>query len=142
MDPSLPILVADAVVAELNDAALGFTAVRFYRPQFDLAQLKTLRVSVVPKFITITNLGRTLNQHEVAVDVAVQKKVDAADTASLDALMETVQQIADQLRLKRLTTRPDAIWVKTENQPIYALEHLESKGVFTSVLTVTFRIAR
>ena len=142
MSDSLPIQVADAVTAELNAAALGFTALRHYRPQFDLAELKMLRVSVVPKGITITSLGRGLNQHDVAVDVAVQQKVDAAEATSLDELMNLVQQIADSLRLRRLASLPTAIWIRTENQPIYSPEHLETKGVFTSVLTCTFRAAQ
>ena len=52
-----------------------FTAARHYRPQFDLVELKSLRVSVVPKGIAITGLMRSANQHDVSVDVAVQKKV-------------------------------------------------------------------
>lgn len=47
---SLITTIADAVVTELNGAAPGtfaqaFTAARHYRPQFDLAELKTVRVS-------------------------------------------------------------------------------------------------
>jgi hypothetical protein len=35
---------------------------------------------------------------------------------------------------------PSAMWVKTENLPIYSPEHLETKQVFTSLLTFTFRV--
>jgi hypothetical protein len=149
---SLPIDIADAVVTALNAApvppATGFTptftAVRAYRPEFDLVDLKNLRVSVVPKAIEITSLGRRANQHDVGVDVAVQQKVDLADTATLDGLMLLVQQIADFLRLRRidLADGASAMWVKTENTPIYSPDHLETKQVFTSVLTFTFRVVR
>ena len=142
MEASLIIQVADAVVAELTAADLGFVPQRHYRPQFELAELKDLRVSVVPKGITITSLGRTSNQHDITIDVAVQKKVDASDTASLDVLMGLVQRTADALRLKRLSAMPEAAWVKTDNVPIYAPEHLDSKSVFTSVLTVTYRVVQ
>ena len=138
--PSLPIAVADAVVAEL--VAADFAAQRHYRPQFELAELKNLRISVVPRGITITSLGRNLNQHDITVDVAVQKKVDASDTQALDELMNMVQRIADLLRLKRLSAMPAAAWSKTENAPIWSSAHLESKGVFTSVLSITFRVAQ
>lgn len=136
--------IADAVVTELAAAefSMPFEPARHYRPQFDLVELKTLRVSVVPKGITIASLGRTVNQHEVAIDVAVQQKVDAADNAALDALMNLVQEIADFFRLRRLTAFPDAAWSKTENVPVYSPEHLESKAVFTSVLTFTFKVMR
>ena len=144
---SLITAVADAVVAELNSAPAGtfaqaFAAARHYRPQFDLAELKTLRVSVVPKGIAITGLMRSANQHDVSIDVAVQKKVNPTDSAELDGLMTLVEQIADYFRLRRLTALPTALWTKTENVPVYAPEHLEQKQVFTSVLTFTFRVVK
>ena len=144
---SLITAIADAVVTDLNGAAAGtfaqtFTAARHYRPQFDLAELKTLRVSVVPKGIAITGLMRSANQHDVSIDVAVQKKVNPTDSAELDGLMTLVEQIADYFRLRRLTALPTALWTKTENVPVYAPEHLEQKQVFTSVLTFTFRVVK
>ena len=144
MSASLPIDVAESVVAELNGASFSqpLVAARHYRPQFDLAELKTLRVSVVPKGIVITGLGRSSNQHDVSVDVAVQKKVDPTDTAALDALMVLVGEIADFFRLRRLSSFPAALWSKTENVPIYSPDHLETKQVFTGLLTFTFRIVR
>jgi len=144
---ALLIDIADAVVAELNSAAAGtfaqtFIAARHYRPQFDLADLKTLRVSVVPKSLAITGLMRSANQHDVSIDVAVQKKVNPTDSAELDGLMTLVEQIADYFRLRRLTALPGALWTKTDNVPVYAPDHLEQKQVFTSVLTFTFRVVR
>jgi len=144
---SLVIAIAAAVVAELNSAPAGtfvqpFTAMRHYRPQFDLTQLKTLRVSVVPRGISITGLMRQANQHDTSVDVAVQKKVNPADVAELDGLMLLSEQIADFFRFRRLTSLPEALWTKTENVPVYSPEHLETKQVFTSVLTLTFRVVR
>lgn len=144
---SLITTIADAVVTELNGAPAGafnqaFTAARHYRPQFDLAELKTVRVSVVPKGIGITGLMRNANQHDVAIDVAVQKKVNPADAAELDGLMLLTEQIADFFRLRRLSALPEALWTKTDNVPVYSPEHLETKQVFTSVLTLTFRVVR
>ena len=37
---------------------------------------------------------------------------------------------------------PEAAWVQTENVPIYAVEHMEQHRVFTSILTLTFRVVR
>ena len=146
----LPLDIADAVVTELNAAqvppATGFgqtfTATRAYRPVFDLAELKTLRVTVVPKGIEIVNITRNANQNDVSVDVAVQKKVNPDDAADMDALMTLVEKIGDFFRLRRLAAFPTALWTKTENVPIYSPEHLETKQVFTSVLTLTFRVVR
>ena len=144
---SLITTIADAIVTELNAAPPGtfaqaFTAARHYRPQFDLAELKTLRLSVVPKAIGITGLMRNANQHDVSIDVAVQKKVSSTDAAELNGLMLLTEQIADFFRLRRLTALPEALWTKTDNVPVYSPEHLETKQVFTSVLTLTFRVVR
>lgn len=136
--------VAQAVADELGSGPFDppLVVARSYRPQFDLPELKTLRVTVVPRSIVITGLGRSQNQTDVAVDIALQKKVSAGDTEALDRLMGLVEQVATFFRLRRLARYPDAIWVKTENSPIYSPEHLESKGVFTSVLTITFRVMK
>ena len=141
---SLVINVMDAVVVALKAEPLKLDAVRAYRPEFELAELKTLRVSVVPRGIEITSLNRNVNQHDVSVDVGVQQKVDPDDTAVLDALMAKIQQIADELRLRRLPLPENgsAVWVRTANEPVYSPDHLQSKQVFTSVLTFTFRVAR
>jgi len=148
MSDSLIVNLADAVVEQINSAPEGtfsetFTAARHYRPEFELKELSEVRVSVVPRKIDITNISRQANQYDVAIDVAVQKKVNAADLEQLDALMALVEQIADIFRLRRVPL-PDgsALWGKTENDPVFAPEHLETKQVFTSVLTLTFRIAR
>lgn len=135
--------IADAVVAELNAGSLSqpVEAQRFYRPVFDLAQLKTLRVSVVPKKLEVASLSRSMNQYDVSIDVAVQKKLDTGDNAEIDPLMQLVEEIGEFFRLKRLNAVA-ATWIKTENAPVYALEHLDQQRVFTSVLTLTFRAVR
>jgi len=53
--------------------------------------------------------------------------------------VELVEQIADYLRRRPLGSIP-AAWVRTANDPIYAAEHLAEDRVFTSVLTVTYRV--
>jgi len=141
---SLVVIVADAIVAVLKAEPLKLDAVRGYRPEFELPELKTLRVSVVPRGIEITSMGRNANQHDVSIDVGVQQKVDPNDAVVLDALMAKVHQIADELRLRRLTLPENgsAVWIKTANEPVYSPDHLQTKQVFTSVLTFTFRIVR
>jgi len=136
--------IADAVVAELNAGTFSqpFEAKRYYRPVFDLAEMKDLHVSVVPRGMTIERADRSRNQHDVQIDVAVQQKFQSGDAAELDPLMALVEEIADFFRLRRLTVRPEAVWIRTENVPIYAPEHLDELRQFTSVLTLTFRVVR
>jgi len=134
--------IADAVTATLNSATFSqpFTAQRAYRPVFDLPEMTDLHVTVVPQGVTIESVGRGCSQQDYRIDVAVQKKFDDGDAAELDPLMTLVEEIANHFRFQRLTSYPNAIWLKTTNVPIYATEHMEQARVFTSVLTLTFRV--
>jgi len=134
--------IADAVVAELNAGlfSVPFTAERLYRPDFELPEMKDLRVSVVPHGLEMTTAGRSLSQHDVQIDLAVQKKLDAADNAEIDALMGLVEELAEFLRTKRQFG--DAVWVRTDNSPVYSQEHLGELRQFTSVLTATLRVVK
>ena len=138
--------IAEAVKDELNGASLSqeFTAERCYQPAFELADMKTLHVTVVPKGVTVEPASRGLIQDDYQIDVAVQKKLSAAtaDNAELDELMGLVEEIGDFFRRRRLEAVPDAVCVKIENVPIYAPEHISELRGFTSILTLTFRVLR
>ena len=134
--------IADAVTAGLNagpfDPALG--AERRYQPAFELPELADLKVSVVPKSVTITNATRESGYFDCAIDIGIQKKI--ADDTEVDALVNLVEQIADHLRQTRLDSFPGAAFVSIANEPVFAPEHLDTQRVFTSVLTVTYRVRR
>lgn len=136
--------IAEAVKDALNGETFSqaFTAERHYQPLFELKDMKTLHVTVVPKGVTVVSGARGKNQHDYEIDVAVQKKLDAGDNTETDPLMTLVDEIADFFRFKRLEGYPLAAWIKTENAPVYAREHLEQMRQFTSVLTLTFRVLR
>jgi len=51
-----------------------------------------------------------------------------------------MDQIAAYLRRRPLAGVPGATWVRTLNDPVYAPEHLAQQRVFTSVLTVMYRM--
>ena len=134
--------IAAAVVIELNgtEFSMPFTAKQEFLPRLDLAEMKELHVTVVPKGVTVLTGSRAHSQHDYEIDVAVQKK--AASDDEIDALMGLVDEIADHFRQKRLPGFVSAAWVRTENEPLYAQEHLEQLGQFTSVVTFTFRMMR
>ena len=140
---SVVTVIGDTVVSELNAASFSqsFTAERNYLPLYDLNELKTLRVTVVPTAATLETKSRKSAQHDVEIDIAVQQKVTDTNNPAIDPLMALVEEIADHFRFKRLAS-PDAIWVKTESEPVYAQEHLDQYRVFSSLLTLTFRILR
>ena len=55
--------IADKVTTKLNAASLSqtFQAERLYVPNFDLSEMKELRVSVVPREIDLLPLDRSSN---------------------------------------------------------------------------------
>jgi hypothetical protein len=142
--------LADALSDEGNDFSLEFTAARAYQALVELPEMKDLHVTVVPKGVAMVPADRSRVQHEVQVDIAVQKKLGPAtddeeeydEQAELDGLMGLVEEIADFLKFRRLGSQPTAAWVKTDNDPIYSQDHLERLRQFTSVLTVTYRVVR
>lgn len=131
-----------AVTDKLNATSfsLFFVATRYYRPRHELRSLQTLAVSVVPRAATITPESRTLDRWEYQIDVAIQKKLADESVEEIDPLMELVDEIAREFRLWRPPTHPEAVCAEVANEPIYAVEHLEQLRVFTSVITLTFRM--
>jgi hypothetical protein len=136
--------IAEAVKDELNAGTFAppFVAQRLYHPVFDLADMTTLHVTVVPKAVALEVADRSRDQWHVQVDIAVQKKYETDAPLELDPLMNLVQAIADFFRHRRLALYPAATWVRTENVPVYAQEHMEELRQFTSILTLTFRVVR
>ncbi len=132
--------LADEVVAQLNghEFSMALTAQWLYRPDFELSEMQDLHVTVVPRALEMTTSGRALSQQDIQIDVAVQKKLTAADNAEIDALMDLIEEIAEFFRATRQFGQ--AVWVRTENSPIYSQEHLGELRQFISVLTVTLRV--
>ncbi|MFQ3678544.1 MAG: hypothetical protein SNJ74_11445 [Fimbriimonadaceae bacterium] len=141
--PATILAIADAVVAQLNATAFSqpLTAERHYLPQFELADMTTLRVSVVPRSVASKGLDRNRDSFDCRIDVAVQQKLDPTP-GNLDALMVLVEEIADHFRSEPLAGYPQARCTEVENVPVYAPEHLDEFRQFTSVLTLTFRVWR
>lgn len=138
---SVIIDIADAVVTTLNGAALSqsVAATRAYLPIQDLDALTALKVSVVPRGLLISNAARQRDSFDHEIDIAVQKKVADFTTATLDPLVQLVEEIADLFRGKRMAAYDAAICVDVRNVPVYAPDHLDKFRVFTSVLTLGFR---
>ena len=137
--------LADAVTSQLNQSEIVTNAKRQVLPIHDLSQLRELTVSVVPRGVQVQSITRKLSQYDCQVDIGIQKKLtvpqDQIDPA-VKGLSGLVEQIADYLQRQPLTDMPYAIWIKVENQPIYDPDHLANQRVFTSVLTLTYRITK
>jgi hypothetical protein len=141
---SLATDIADAVAAELNAAEPGtfgqaFTAQRQVLPAFELPDLANLKVTVVPKAVLTSGASRSLTQLDVSVDIGIQKKLGSDMDTEVAALGTLVDQIGDYLRRRPLAAARYAAWAGSNNEPVYAPDHLAEHRVFTSVLTVTYR---
>ena len=136
--------IADAVAAELasGEFSESFTPERRVLPDCELADLKDLRVTVVPRGVEITGASRTLSHHDVQIDIGVQKKVGNDLDADVTELLGLVEEIAEFLTRRPLAAVPQACWVKTANEPVYAPDHLAEKRLFTSVVTLTYRLLK
>jgi len=144
---SIVIDLADAIVAELAAAPAGtfnqaIDPQRRVLPQFELAELDELKVTVVPKAVDISNASRVASQYDVQVDIGVQKRVSKTVDADVEDLFDLVDEIYGFLQRRQLATLQQAIWLRTANSPIYSPEQLSADRVFTSVLTVTYRLIR
>ena len=144
---SLPALIAlaDALVAHLNAGSysLPFTALRSYQPVFDLAQAPgNPVVTVIPKALEVKGATRVDSYFDCAIDIGIQQKVNADDSEILDGLIRLVEEIIERLRFQVLDTFPSARWLSIENDPVFAPDHLEKERVFTSVLTVRYRLRK
>ena len=133
--------IAQAVTDELNAGSfsLGFTAQRKAVPMAKLSEMDSLHVTVVPREIESAALDRTRDSHDVKIDIAIQQRVASLENDAVDPLMALVREIADFLNRRNVG---DAAWKKTENKPVYSPEHLREMKQFTSVLTLTYQVAR
>lgn len=137
--------LADAVAEHINAGTYAepVSAVRTYQPAFTLEELGELRVSVVPRTTTVTAASRESSTFEHVLDVGVQKKLPAEDNqAAIDELLELTEAIGDRLRHTRLAGSPEAAWAGLAHEPVVSSESLEQHRVFTSVLSVTYRVRR
>jgi hypothetical protein len=139
------ITIADALVTELNGHAFSqsFKAVRAYLPCYKLEDMGTLHVTVVPATFESEPADRSRDLERHVLHVAVQQRFSGdVSNGSLDALVLLCQEIRDFLRTLVLTNASQSRRTKTECKPIYDPGHLKEFGQFTSLLAITYSVAR
>lgn len=134
--------IAEHVATELTDAGLSqdVTAIRRYVVDFELRDLAGLKVSVVPRSWASQRMDRLTDRIDVEIDIAVQQRCDPGDLAAVDALMDLMREIEAHLNRLDFETSPPAHWVGSQIDPLYAADLLHEQRVFTSVLTLTYRL--
>jgi len=137
---------AAAVADALNGHDFGepLTAVRGYLPEYKLADLDRLHVTVVPGNMEETPLDRSATLLSPQVQVAVQRRMDPVDVAAGDALMDLAENIAGALRGRRLSLADGstAEWESAEWSTPYAPEELKSRRLFVAVLTLRYKVVQ
>jgi hypothetical protein len=133
--------LAEKIVQTLNSGsfALPFTTVRTLFPFYELKDLSTLRVTVVPKSVNITTASRSSSEFDYQVDIAIQKAVKSPDDSEVTALTELALAIAKSFRNK-IYQDIGAVCFKQSIDPLYSVEHIQPPSVFTSVVTLNFKI--
>ena len=138
----LAIDIADAIVAELEGSTFSepLVVTRRVLPEYQIADLKALTVTVVPKSVDISNITRNSSSFEVAVDVGIQQKIGKDTDTEVTRLSGVVSEIVAFLNRRKLTNVSGAIFVSIANEPVYAPEHLSEKRLFTSIITLTYKV--
>lgn len=144
MSDSINILVADAIAAVLNGGrySVAFIATRGYLPFFELEDLETLTVTVVPAGDDAAQITREKDQDDVVTEISVQRRFPRKPLpADLDPLMQLIQEVRDSLRFRRLEG-PNGPAVCIGHSAAYSDDHLERLNQFTALLRVTHRAFR
>jgi hypothetical protein len=137
------IQISDALVAALNSGSFSskqFIAKRSVLPLFELKDLSDLQVTVIPRNVEISILSRDKNLYEHTIDVAIQKKVDKPIEVEFDSLVAFVFELAHAIGGYDLRSF-GALYSGIDIKPLYSLDDLAQDGVFTSVLSVKYKMA-
>lgn len=138
--------VAEAIVAALAAGSFSqdFTPELEFVPEKEREELSSVRVSVTPISLEVTNLTRGQSQYEIRTDIGVQKHVESGDyDAEVKALLDLTEEVV--LALRALDIRESvagARWLRIENAPVYWHEGLRNGRDFTSIISTFYRAAK
>ena len=121
--------LADAVAAELGD----YDAEVLFIPEFDLKGTKGMRVIVVPAGTEFKALSRAAHEERPCVHVGILKKATEDD---VPALVDFVQGLGNSFLNRRVL---DSTCTAVVFDPVYSPGHLLDKGLFVSVMELTFK---
>lgn len=140
-----PKKIAQAIATKLNGEgfSIPFQSEVLLKPMFDLTELSDLKVTVVPVSLGLEKIARGMSSGQYEIDIAVQQKLPAENMDTvIESLMDLVLEIAtclDSSPIEYESGKHTAA-IKTEIKPIYSNEHLAEYKVFTSVVTVTYKV--
>ena len=134
--------IAKAVVAELNrenEFSVPFEATFSVKPNYELVNLDTIRVVVVPKTLEIERISRISSKYTVTVDVGIMQRLGKlTPEEAVETLGDLVDEIMDFLSDRSLEDFKAATFVSLVNDPVYVPEFLTQNRTFMSVLSVKY----
>ena len=121
------------LAAAVADTLADYNAEVLYFPTFDLRDLETRRVIVVPVNPEYKTVSRSAHEELLKVQIGFLKRGCEDD---LSGLLQTVEALGLSFLNKKLL---NATCVCVAYNPIYSPEHLRERGQFTSVIELTFK---
>lgn len=117
----------------VRDLLADYGAELSFAPEFDLADLETMKVVVVPTDFGVKLDSRATVAEDSEVEVGFLKK---ADDDELPGLVRLVQEIAADFLGRHIC---GAVCTEAKCAPLFSPEHIRQRRQFTSVLTLSFR---
>lgn len=145
--------VYDAIVAAANDYVINYADVeKTYYPQENLESLES---EPKIKVIAIGYGSSRMREYraagtvllDVPVQIAIQRRVNPTDTATIDELVLLIEQVMNTCEDDELVAGEDYTWdrtdpLKDDNDLIYSYEQLTVEGVFQAVFTVHYQYVK
>ena len=124
--------IAEAVASELAE----YQAEVQFAPEFELRDLETMRIIVVPSATEYKTLSRSAHEELLKIQIGILKRATEDD---LSELLRFSEGIGLGFLSKKLA---GATCVIVAYNPIYSADHLRERGQFTSVIELAFKQIR
>jgi hypothetical protein len=126
-------------LAQLGQQALAIAVTPL--PGVELDKLTAVpRVSVVPKSVQPQHMTRSGRADNITIDIGIQAKITGSPETDVPKLCRLVRTLLDFMWSRALARAPEAAFMDAGIDPVYAPEHLQQLRVFTSVLSVTYKV--
>ena len=122
-----------ALAEAVADSLAEYNAEVLFFPTFDLRDLETMRVIVVPVNPEYKTVSRSAHEELMKVQIGFLKR---GCEDEISDLLQTVESLGLSFLDKKLS---NATCVCVAYNPIYSPDHLRERGQFTSVIELTFK---
>jgi hypothetical protein len=120
---------------EIAAALAGWDAEVQFVPEFRIRDTADRKAVVVPAGTGFRALSRGVHEETLCVHVGIIKKATEDDVA---ALLDSVQELGKSFLHRQMA---GSTCTGVEFDPLYSPAHLREKGLFVSVVELTFKAA-